>query len=62
MSYKDAIQEFADEIAFGKYGKDFYDLTEKQRDEVYEQAMEQYTDNLASQVDAMIDREKYSGR
>lgn len=61
MGYKDDIQEQADEIAFQKYGKDFYDLSEKQQDEVYEEAQEAYTDNLASQADAMKDREKYRG-
>lgn len=59
MSYKDEIQEQADEIAWRDYGLDFYDLTEKQRDKVYEQAQEAYTDNIMSQADSMIDREKY---
>lgn len=62
MSYKDEIQEIAFEIAFQKYDKDFYDLTEKQRDKVYEEAQEAYFDNLASQADAMIDRAKYQGK
>lgn len=31
MSYKDGIQEHADEISWAEYGKDFYDLPEKVR-------------------------------
>jgi hypothetical protein len=53
MSYKDDIQVHADEIAWAKYGKDFYDLTEEQQDKVYEEAQELYFDYLFSQADSM---------
>lgn len=59
MSYKDDIQEHANEIASQKYDKDFYDLTEKQQDEVYTQAQEQYFDNLYSQADSMAEERKF---
>lgn len=59
MNYKDAIQEYADEIAWESYDKDFYDLPEDKQDKVYEQAQERYIDNFASQIDGMKEREKY---
>lgn len=60
MSYKDDIQEIADEIAWEKYGKEsFYDLTEEQQDKVYEEAQERYVDNYASQIDSIMERRKY---
>ena len=56
MSYKDDIQVHADEIAWGEYGKDFYDLSEKEQDKVYEAAQELYVDRLASQADSMMEQ------
>jgi len=61
MNYKDEIQEYADEIASQKYDKDFYDLTEKQQDEVYEEAQERYIDNFTSQIDSMQERQTEKG-
>lgn len=29
MSYKNEIQEYVDDLAYQRYGKDFYDLTEE---------------------------------
>lgn len=55
-SYKDDIQERANEIASGKYGKDFYDLTEKQQDKVYEEAQEAQTDHYVSLADSMAEK------
>lgn len=59
MDYKEAIQVHADEIAWDKYGKDFYDLSEDEQDKVYEEAQEQYVDHFTSQIDKMRGREKY---
>lgn len=56
MSYKDDIQVHADEIAWAEHGKDLYDLTEKERDEVYQKAQEVYVDRLASQADSMMEK------
>ena len=50
-SYKDDIQQIADEIANEEYQKDFYDLSAEQQDKVYGQAIERYTDRLAMQID-----------
>lgn len=62
MSYKDEIQEHADEIAWEKYRKDFYDLTEDEQDKVWAEAEERYIDNHLSQIDSMVDRAKYEDR
>lgn len=59
MDYKEMIQQFADEIASEKYDKDFYDLTEKQKDEVYEEAQERCTDHYVSLADSMAEERKY---
>lgn len=53
MNYKEAIQEYADEIAWKEYGKDFYDLSEKEQDKVYEMAQERYVDDYTSQIDKL---------
>jgi len=59
MSYKDEIQQFADELAAEKYDKDFYDLSEKQQDEVYAEAQERYVDHFTSLADSMSEEMKY---
>lgn len=56
MNYKEEIQERADEIAGEKYDKDFYDLTEEQQDEVYEEAQEALTDHYVSVADSMLEK------
>jgi len=61
MDYKEAIQERADELAMEKYDKEFYDLDKELQFKVYQQATEDYADDLASQIDSMKDREKYKG-
>jgi len=53
---KEEIQERADEIAGEKYGKAFYELSEKQQDKVYEEAQESWTDHYASLADSMKER------
>ena len=42
--YKYDIQVLAEELAEAKYGKDYYDLSDEQQTEVYEQAMQAYHD------------------
>lgn len=59
MDYKEMIQQFADEIAAEKYDKDFYDLSEAQQEEVYEQAQERCNDHYASLADSMAEEMKY---
>lgn len=46
--YKEAIQLYADEIAWENYEKDFYDLSEELQDKIYTQAKERYADNFFS--------------
>jgi len=58
MSYKEAIQAHADDIAWGQYGKDFYDLPDATQDKIYKQAEQRYIDDYASQIDKMAEREK----
>jgi len=60
MNYKEAIQLRADEIAWEKYGKEFYDLNENEQDKVYEEAQELVVDDLFSQADSMKDQRKYT--
>jgi len=59
MSYKDEIQERADELAFERYDKDFYDLTEEQRDKVYEYDQNSWTNHYASLADSMAEERKF---
>lgn len=61
MSYKDEIQEHADDLAYQKYGKDFYDLTEEQQEEIYKEAQEMFNDDFASQADSMKEKRKFEG-
>lgn len=61
MNYKEEIQEYADDLASQKYGKDFYDLTEKQQEEIYAKAQEMYNDDFASQIDSMKEKRKFRG-
>ena len=56
---KDLITSKADELALTKYGKDFYELTKEQQDEVWKLAEEAGQDYLASQIDAERERRKY---
>lgn len=42
--YKYEIQILAEELAEVKFNKDFYDLTDEQQSEVYEQAIKVYHD------------------
>lgn len=45
MSYKDRIQEIAEDIAYLRFGKDFYDLSEEEKDRIYEEATRNYTES-----------------
>lgn len=58
MDYKDWIQNRADELALEQYNEDFYNLPSEVRDTIYQQAMADYADHYASQVDAAYDRMK----
>jgi len=58
MDYKDMIQMRADEIAYEKYKKDFYNLSSELQNEVYRESMEWYKDYLADQIDLQKERLK----
>lgn len=53
MNYKEAIQEYAFEIASIRYGKDVYELTEDEQDKVFQEAQEQYINEHISQADSL---------
>ena len=55
---KDVAIAKAEEIAFEKYGKELYELTEEQQSEVWKLAEEAAQDYLAGQIDTMREREK----
>jgi hypothetical protein len=61
-SYKDRIQNMADEIAQDDYGQDFYDLGKKLQDKVYERAMRKISDAFADKADMMRKNEAEGGR
>ena len=61
-SYKDRIQNVADEIAQEDYGQDFYDLGKKLQDKVYERAMRKISDAFADKADMMRKNEADGGR
>jgi len=61
-SYKDRIQDMADEIAQDDYGQDFYDLGKKLQDKVYERAMRKISDAFADKADMMRKNEAEGGR
>ena len=54
INYKSWIQNRAEEIALEKYDAGFCDLAEDKRAEVYDQAIEDYRDRIADQIDAVI--------
>lgn len=56
---KEIIINKADEIALRDYGKDFYELTKEQQDEVWKLAEQEGADYLASLADAERERRKY---
>jgi len=41
----------ADEIAYEKYKRDFYNLSSELQDKIYREAMEWYKDHLTDQID-----------
>ena len=59
---KDKIQEIADKLAESMYGKDFYDLSGRQQSEVYEKAIVELDEMMASKADMMRKDKKYGGR
>lgn len=54
--YKEAISERTYELAIKKYGRDFYDLTNKQQLEICQKATDWYSDQLASEIDLLMER------
>jgi hypothetical protein len=56
MDYKDWIRNRAMELAEEKYDTDFYDLPDHLQIEVYNQAIEDYKDHYADEIDAAYDR------
>ena len=55
---KDWIQNRADDLATELHNKEFYDLPSNLQDTVYQQAMEDWTDYYADQIDHIYEREK----
>jgi len=53
---KDQIIERADELAMEIYDKEFYDLTEDQKDKIFKQAEEDVIDNFVGQAERLEDR------
>ncbi len=49
--YKDRIQARADQLAFERYEKDFYDLPEAQRDAIYTEANRDVIESMTSAAD-----------
>ena len=51
MDMKEMYMEQANELAFEIYGKEFYELNNKQQDEIYIMAERNVVDNLSSHAD-----------
>ena len=58
VDYKDWIQNRAEDLALEQYDLDLYELQDSIRLTIYEQAMKDYSDHYASQIDAAYDRWK----
>ena len=59
---KDKIQRIADELAESMYGKDFYDLSGRQQSEVYNKAIRELDEMMASEADMRRKNEADGGR
>lgn len=55
MNFKDECSERTEEMAWDKYNKGFYDLTDEQQDEIWSAAEEAVIDIRLSIAESMID-------
>lgn len=53
---KDAVQEIADEISEREYDRDFYDLDPELQGKIYQRAMQEWHDRMASKAESLEDR------
>jgi len=58
LDLKDKYMERAEELAYELYGKFFYDLSEKQRSDIWSRAEQDVHDKLADEAEA-IEEEKF---
>lgn len=58
MDLKEMYMNRADELADELYGKEFYELTESQRDTLYAQAEQDVVDGVADHADMLRKAQK----
>lgn len=53
MDYKYMMSERADEIAYDRYGMEFYDLPVDTQDKIFEEAIDDVNESLLSLADGL---------
>ena len=58
MDYKMLVSERADEIAYGKFNKEFYELSLEDQDRIFERALKDTQDFVADFADILRDQKR----